>query len=85
MADLHYREKLKKIEQAASSNRVSDNAKNIGMGCFIFGFILVIVFLLFLSISLWLNEIIIGSVLTAVVMIICMLVLYKLWTAPKIP
>ena len=62
-----------------------ENAKNIGMGCFIFGFILLIVFLLFLAVSLWINEIIVGSLLTATVIIICLFVLYKLWSAPKIP
>ncbi|MFJ7825605.1 hypothetical protein [Psychrobacillus sp. NPDC096623] len=85
MADLHYREKLKQIEKAASSNNISEDAKTIGMGCFIIAFILLIIFLLFLAISLWINEIIAGSLITAVVMIICMLVLYKLWTAPNIP
>lgn len=85
MADLHYREKLKQIEQAASSNRVSEDAQNFGLGCFIVAFILLIVFLLFLTIALWVNEIFIGSLLTAVVSLICLLILYKLWTAPKIP
>ncbi|SDN26486.1 hypothetical protein SAMN05518871_104120 [Psychrobacillus sp. OK028] len=85
MADLHYREKLKQIEQAASSNAVSKDAKNIGMGCFIFAFFLLIVFLLFLSVSLWINKIIVGALLTGILVIICIFVLYKLWTAPKIP
>ncbi|WP_277586890.1 hypothetical protein [Psychrobacillus antarcticus] len=85
MADLHYREKVKQIEQAASKNMVPESAKNIGMGCFIFVFILLIVFLLFLSVSLWINEIIVGSLITGTIAIVCIIVLYKFWTAPKIP
>ena len=85
MADLHYREKVKQIEKAASTNMVPESAKNIGMGCFIFVFILLIVFLIFLSVSLWINEIMVGSLLTGIVVIVCLFVLYKFWTAPKIP
>ena len=85
MADLHYREKVKQIEKAASTNMVPESAKNIGMGCFIFVFILLIMFLIFLAISLWFNEIMVGSLLTSVVVIVCIFVLYKFWTAPKIP
>ena len=85
MADFHYREKLKQIEQAASTNMVPEGAKNIGMGCFIFVFALLIAFLIFLSVSLWINDIIIGSLITGIVNLVCLFVLYKLWTAPKIP
>lgn len=85
MADFHYREKVKQIEKAASTSTVPESAKNIGMGCFIFVFILLIAFLVFLSVSLWINEIIVGSLLTGVVVIGCLFVLYKFWTAPKIP
>ena len=85
MADFHYREKLKQIEKAASENLVSEGAKNVGMGCFIFVFIILITFLIFLSISLWINKIIVGSLLTGILVLVCLFVLYKLWTAPKIP
>lgn len=85
MADFHYREKLKQIEKAASTNMLSEGAKNIGMGCFVFVFILLIAFLIFLSVSLWMNDIIVGSLLTGIVVLVCLFVLYKLWTAPKIP
>ena len=85
MADFHYREKLKQIEKAASTNMVPEGAKNIGMGCFIFGFILLVAFLIFLSISLWINEITVGSLLTGIIALICLFVLFKFWTAPKIP
>jgi len=85
MADFHYREKLKQIEKAASTNMVPEGAKNIGMGCFIFGFILLVAFLIFLSISLWINDITVGSLLTGIIALVCLFVLYKFWTAPKIP
>ncbi|WP_419960967.1 hypothetical protein [Psychrobacillus sp. BM2] len=85
MADFHYREKLKQIEKAASTSKVPEGAKNIGMGCFIFVFILLIAFLIFLSVSLWINEIFVGSLLMGIVAIFCLFVLYKFWTAPKIP
>ncbi|QUG40433.1 hypothetical protein KD050_14170 [Psychrobacillus sp. INOP01] len=85
MADFHYREKLKQIEKAASTNLVPEGAKNVGMGCFVFVFILLISFLIFLSISLWINEIIVGSLLTGILVFVCLFVLYKIWTAPKIP
>lgn len=85
MADFYYREKLKQIEKAASTNMVPEGAKNFGMGCFIFGFILLVAFLIFLSISLWINEITVGSLLTGIIALVCLFVLYKFWTAPKIP
>ena len=85
MADFNTREKLKQIEKAASTNAVPEGAKNIGLGCFIFAFILLISFLIFLSVSLWLNKIIVGSLLICIVVLVCLYVLYKFWTAPKIP
>ena len=85
MADFHYREKLKKIERAASTNNVPEGAKNIGLGCFIFVFSLLIAFLIFLSVSLWINEILVGSLITGIIVIVCIFILYKFWTAPKIP
>lgn len=85
MADLHYREKLKTIEKAASTNEVSDKAKNIGLGCFTLGMLLFIGFLLFLVISLFINNILFGSIATFVVIALLVIVLVKLWTAPKLP
>lgn len=86
MADLHYREKLKAIEKAAStSNEVPEKAKSLGMGCFTLGTILFIAFLFFLAFSLFINNIIIGSVITFFVAIIFIFILIKLWTAPKLP
>lgn len=86
MADLHYREKLKKIEQAAlSSDEIPEQVKTFGMGCFHIGVILVIGFLIFLAISLFLNDIIIGSIITLVVACAFIYILIKLWTAPRLP
>lgn len=86
MADLHYREKLKTIEKAATtSNEIPDKAKNLGMGCFTLGTILLICFLLFLAFSLWTNGIIIGSIITICIAFILLFVLIKLWIAPKLP
>lgn len=85
MADLHYREKLRRIEKAASTNAVPDKAKNIGMGCFTLGTLLFIGFLIFLAISLFINEITFGSILTFVVAALFIFMLTKLWTASKLP
>lgn len=85
MADLHYREKLKNIEKAASTNEVSNTAKSFGLGCFILGMLLFIGFLLFLAISLFINDIIFGSVVTFVVAALFIFILMKLLTAPKLP
>ncbi|TQR21105.1 hypothetical protein [Psychrobacillus vulpis] len=86
MADLHFREKLKTIERAATtSNEVPEKAKNIGMGCFTLGTIVFIAFLLFLAFSLFTNGIMVGSIITFLVAIISIFVLIKLWTAPKLP
>lgn len=86
MADLHFREKLRTIEKAAStSNEVPEKAKNLGMGCFTLAAILLIAFLLFLAFSLYINEIIIGSIITFVLAVILLFMLIKLWTAPKLP
>lgn len=86
MADLHFREKLKNIEKAAStSNEIPEKAKNIGMGCFTLGMILLIAFLIFLAFSLFINGILIGSSICFIIAIILVFVLIKLWTAPKLP
>ncbi|WP_144512069.1 hypothetical protein [Bacillus sp. FJAT-22090] len=85
MADLHYREKLKTIEKAASTNEISDKAKNMGMGCFTLGMLLFIGFLLFLAISLFINKILFGSILTFIVAVLLVIILVKLWNAPKLP
>lgn len=85
MADLHYREKLKNIEKAASTNEISNTAKGFGFGCFTIGMLLFIGFLLFLAISLLINEIIFGSVATFVVAAVFIFILMKLLTAPKLP
>ncbi|WP_282243039.1 hypothetical protein [Psychrobacillus sp. NEAU-3TGS] len=85
MADLHYREKLRKIEQAASTNEVSNGAKSFGLGCFTVGMLLFIGFLLFLAISLFINDIIFGSVITFFVAALFIFILLKLLTAPKLP
>ncbi|WP_391119842.1 hypothetical protein [Psychrobacillus sp. L3] len=86
MADLHYREKLRTIEKAATtSNEVPDKAKNLGMGCFTLGTILFIAFLLFIAFSLFANGIVIGSIITIFIAIILLFVLIKLWIAPKLP
>lgn len=85
MADLHYREKLRSIEKAASSNQVSDRTKNIGMGCFTLGTLLFIGFVIFLGISLFINGIIFGSILSFIVAIFFIFILIKLLAAPKLP
>lgn len=86
MADLHYREKLKSIEQAAStSNKVPEKAKNLGMGCFMLALITLIVFFIFLAISLFMHTIIVGSIVTSLVAIACIYLLIKLGTAPNLP
>ncbi|QFF97875.1 hypothetical protein PB01_03065 [Psychrobacillus glaciei] len=86
MADLHYREKLRTIEKAATmSNEIPDKAKSLGMGCFTLGTILFIAFLLFIAFSLFANGIVIGAVITIFIAIILLVVLIKLWTAPKFP
>ncbi|MFF2753352.1 hypothetical protein ACFVR1_06290 [Psychrobacillus sp. NPDC058041] len=86
MADLHYREKLKTIEKAATtSNEIPDKAKTLGIGCFTIGTILLIGFLLFLAFSLFTNGIIIGSIITIFIAFILLFVLIKLWIAPKLP
>ncbi|MFJ8065994.1 hypothetical protein ACIQYS_15305 [Psychrobacillus sp. NPDC096426] len=85
MADLHYREKLRKIEQAASKNEVPNSAKNFGLGCFTLGMLLFIGLLLFLAISLFIHNIIFGSVVTFVVAAVFIFILMKLLTAPKLP
>ncbi|TQR08748.1 hypothetical protein [Psychrobacillus soli] len=85
MADLQYREKLRKIEQAASTNEVSNKAKNFGLGCFTLGMLLFIGFLLFLAISLFINDIIFGSVVTFIVAAFFIFIVMKLLTAPKLP
>lgn len=85
MADLHYREKLRKIEKAASTNEVSNSAKNFGLGCFTIGMLLFTGFLLFLAISLFIHKIIFGSVVTFIVTAVFIFILIKLLTAPKLP
>ncbi|SES02356.1 hypothetical protein [Psychrobacillus sp. OK032] len=85
MADFQYRDKLRKIEQAASTNEVPNSAKNFGLGCFTLGMLLFIGFLLFLAISLFIHHIIIGSVITFIVAALFIFILIKLLTAPKLP
>lgn len=85
MADFQHREKLKKLEEAAVNNNVPAKANNIGIGCFLLGTIIFICFLLFLSISLYFNEIFIGSIITFMVALVFAFILFKLWTAPKLP
>lgn len=85
MADLHYREKLRKIEKAASTNEVSNSAKNFGICCFTLGMLLFIGFLLFLGVSLFINNIIFGSVVTFIAAALFIFILMKLFTAPKLP
>jgi len=85
MADLHYREKLRKIEQAASTNEVPNSAKNFGLGCFTLGMLLFIGFLLFLATSLFIHNFTFSSLITFVIAALFIFILIKLLTAPKLP
>lgn len=85
MADLHFREKFRNIEKAASSNEIPDKSKNIGLGCFALATILFIGFLLFLGISLFINGIVWGSICVFLVSLLFIIILIKLWSAPNLP
>lgn len=85
MANFEFREKLKKLENAAVKNDVPPKVTSIGVGCFLLGTIFFIGILVYLTISLYINKIYIGGTITLLVAITFAFIVFKLWTAPKLP
>ena len=85
MENFDYREKMKKIEDAAVKNDVPSRATSMGIGCFLLGTIFFIGLLIYLAIALYINKIYIGATITISVAIIFVFIVFKLWTAPKLP
>ncbi|MER2263034.1 MAG: hypothetical protein ABS934_13565 [Psychrobacillus sp.] len=85
MANFEFREKLKKLENAAVKNDVPPKATSMGFGCFLLGTIFFIGILVYLTISLYINKIYIGGTITLFISLIFAFIVFKLWTAPKLP
>jgi uncharacterized membrane protein len=85
MADMHLREKMKKVTEAAKQNdMVPENSKQIGLLLFLFIMIVVIIFLCALFVGFLVNNHPISAVITILIAILLAYSSFKMMKADDI-